>query len=382
MASLEDKKKEVMEKCHCTADDAEGALRRAGFDTDMAVKSIQESFKGNQGGFHKTSMSALRQAKGLRLNKEVRAELSRNAELAEQGWEEVGGKSKIKKLAGELRKMKEKKARSSRRYRREENASEDKEEPKEVKEEEPKEVKEEPVKPVEEVKEPVKEPEPVVKEEPAKEPEQPKVEEVKAEPAKEPEVAKKPEPAPRKEKLSIIRRAEKPAEKPAEPEKPAEAAPAAYNPPLVASEPAPAPAPAPAPVEPAAPARHPLKITRKEQAEKVEPPKEEEVVKKEQPAPAPAPVAAVPAPAPAQAPVVTPVIYVMPVDKEAFHSLYPNYTMGQLMHLPLMPYKFLQDMKPYLIPLSAGVPAAMPPAPECAVPVERAETQHYNPLNF
>jgi len=77
----------------------------------------------------------------------------------------------------------------------------------------------------------------------------------------------------------------------------------------------------------------------------------------------------------------------MPVDKEAFLSLYPNARMGQPMQLPLMPYKYLQAMKEYLIPLepqcNAPSPfAGMPAIPECAVPIERAETQHYNPLKF
>jgi len=104
------------------------------------------------------------------------------------------------------------------------------------------------------------------------------------------------------------------------------------------------------------------------------------------PAPAPAPAAA-PAPAPAQTNLFPAPIYVMPVDKEAFLSLYPNVVMGQtmLLHLPLMPYKYLQAMKDYLIPLCPNAPsplhpaalAGMPSIPECAVPIERAEP--YNP---
>jgi len=48
-------------------------------------------------------------------------------------------------------------------------------------------------------------------------------------------------------------------------------------------------------------------------------------------------------------------IFLMPVDKEAFQSIYPNCNIGQLMQFQckIMPYKYLQAMKEYLIPFGS-----------------------------
>jgi len=48
--------------------------------------------------------------------------------------------------------------------------------------------------------------------------------------------------------------------------------------------------------------------------------------------------------------------YLMPVDKEAFLSLYPNCAMGQVLHVHHMPFKYMQAMKEYLIPLGPTGP--------------------------
>jgi len=268
MSSFEEKKKLVMEKCSCTESDAEGALRKAGLDVEMAVKNIRESFRATAtGGYHKSVNSVLKQSAHVKgLSKDMREDIAMRAELASQGWEEVGGKAKAKKQSQELKRImeEEERRRSYHQQRRSQNLrvskpnksmkstpeTEEKpkepeakpvvEEPKKVEEQKPAPVPEPQPAPVEEPKkvepEPVPEPVPEVKPEPVKEEEPKKEEEKPAEPAKEAAPATS-----HKRKLTIVRANQVKAEN-AEPEK-TEVAATEYKPPLVHAEPEPEPQP-------------------------------------------------------------------------------------------------------------------------------------------
>jgi len=383
----------VMEKCGCTDSDAEGALRKAGLDVDLAIKNILDSFHMNSSGYSKSVHSVLRQSARVKgISKDKRDDIARSAELAAQGWEEVGGKAKVKKQAQELKRLQEEedRRRAFHQARKSQNLRVSKPnktekpapapapaaEPVEEKPKEPEPVKEEPK--VEEVKPaPVPEPVPVVEEPKKVEPEpEPVPEPVKEEPKKEEEKPAEPAkeaaaPAPtHKRKLTIVRANQvKPEPEPEpEPEK-TEVAATEYKPPLVHVEPEPIIEikPEPEPEVKPEPQPEPEKPARK--------PKQSR--KKAAPAPAPAPEPAAepvkeekkPEPVKEEPPKetkegVVPMLYLMPVDKEALQSLYPNINMMQLMQIQLMPYKYLQAMKDYLIPLG---PTGFPDG-------------HYNPL--
>jgi len=219
-----------------------------------------------------------------------------------------------------------------------------------------------------------------------------KEEEKPVEPAKEPSASPV---TSHKRKLTIVRANQANPDEPAT-EKAAEKTEVAateYKPPLVHTQPS-EPQPQPQPEPETQPQTQPESKTETQPAEpqpepqpevKPEPEKHSRKQSRQQrnkkaekaaPAPAPAPAEAVvetpkeekkPEPVKEEAPKV----FLMPVDKEAFQSLYPNCNIAQMMqfHYKIMPYKYLQAMKGYLIPFGQN---PFPPTPEETV---------YDPLN-
>ena len=102
MSSQNEKIKAVVDQCGCTRDEAAGELERRGYDVAATVKSLRASARHGTATLRKSVERALKATSNISgMDKKeaeaIQRDMAQRAELADQGWEEVGAKSKMKK---------------------------------------------------------------------------------------------------------------------------------------------------------------------------------------------------------------------------------------------------------------------------------------------
>lgn len=113
---MKDKINAVMDRCGCTRDEAEGELRRRGLDVEATVKSISGEARKDTSRLRESMQKALKKSSHIagmdqKKAQAIQQDIERQAELADQGWEEVGARKKLKK---ELARIKEARAQEKR----------------------------------------------------------------------------------------------------------------------------------------------------------------------------------------------------------------------------------------------------------------------------